>query len=95
MERDNDNQLFIAMSLIRYGFNPQDPEAWVEEPVRDAMDFMNLNWRLTGKRWTRTLQRTWLLTKGRVPKSKAECQRQSANQSVSLSEMAQLRFSGQ
>ena len=39
MERDNDNQLFIAMSLIRYGFNPQDPEAWVEEPVRDAMDF--------------------------------------------------------
>eukprot|EP00439_Symbiodinium_sp_Y106_P016234 s5161_g2.t1 len=33
------NQLFIAMSLIRYGFNPQDPEAWVEEPVLDAMDF--------------------------------------------------------
>ena len=31
MERDNDNQLFIAMSLIRYGFNPQ--------PVLDAMDF--------------------------------------------------------
>ena len=21
------------------GFNPQDPEAWVEEPVLDAMDF--------------------------------------------------------
>ena len=39
VERDIDNQLFIAMSLIRYGFNPQDPEAWVEEPVLDAMDF--------------------------------------------------------
>ena len=39
VEGDNDNQLLIAMSLIRYGFNPQDPEAWVEEPVRDAMDF--------------------------------------------------------
>ena len=26
-------------ALLRYGFNPQDPEAWVEEPVLDAMDF--------------------------------------------------------
>ena len=53
MERDNDNQLFIAMSLIRYGFNPQDPEAWVEEPVLDAMDFnefeLEADWEALGQ----------------------------------------------